>query len=59
MYHTDDFLLSYEAYHLSTIEAHQAQAKPSRELPVIGGASDGHQRVGAAAGAPVPRRRGG
>ena len=35
VYHTDDFLLSYEAYHLSTIEAHQAQAKPSRELPVI------------------------
>ena len=30
VYHTDDFLLSYEAYHLSTIEAHQTpgQAQP-------------------------------
>ena len=35
VYHTDEFLLSYEAYHLSTIEAHQAQAKPNRELPVM------------------------
>jgi ATP-dependent Zn protease len=35
VYHTDDFLLSYEAYHLSTIEAHQTQAKPLRSLPVM------------------------
>ena len=53
VYHTDDFLLSYEAYHLSTIEAHQAQAKPNRELPVDGlPAQRRQQRVGAA----QPRR---
>jgi ATP-dependent Zn protease len=41
VYHTDDFLLSYEAYHLSTIEAHQAQAKPSRALPVMASRPNG------------------
>ena len=34
VYHTDDFLLSYEAYHLSAAEAHRRQAKPT-ELPVV------------------------
>jgi ATP-dependent Zn protease len=55
VYHTDEFLLSYEAYHLSTIEAHKTQAKPSRELPVISS-----RPVGTTGWAPprppVPRR---
>jgi ATP-dependent Zn protease len=57
VYHTDEFLLSYEAYHLSTIEAHKTQAKPSRELPVISS-----RPVGTSGWAPpqppVPRRPG-
>ena len=57
VYHTDEFLLSYEAYHLSTIEAHKTQAKPSRELPVIAS-----RPVGTNGWAPprpaVPRRPG-
>jgi ATP-dependent Zn protease len=34
-YHTDDFKLSYEAYHLSALEAHKGQTKPNRALPVL------------------------
>jgi cell division protease FtsH len=56
VYHTDDFLLSYEAYHLSTLEAHQSQAKPNRELPVM--ASRPGRGNGWAPPTPgVPRRR--
>ena len=60
VYHTDEFLLSYEAYHLSTIEAHQAQAKPSRALPVIAAqpSGEGHATAGPPPGRPpVPGRR--
>ncbi len=35
VYHTDEFLFSYEAYHLSTMEAHKIQAKPTHVLPVV------------------------
>jgi hypothetical protein len=57
VYHTDDFLLSYEAYHLSTIEAHQTQAKPNRALPVV--ATRSRESTGWAPPNPgVPRRRG-
>jgi ATP-dependent Zn protease len=35
MYHTDDFRLSYEAYHLSAAEAHLRQGKPEHKLPDI------------------------
>ena len=58
VYHTDEFLLSYEAYHLSTIEAHQTQAQPSRELPVIASRPVGTNGW-APPRPPVPRRRGG
>ena len=57
VYHTDDFLLSYEAYHLSTIEAHQTQAKPNRALPVVATRS-GESRGWAPPNPGVPRRRG-
>jgi ATP-dependent Zn protease len=59
VYHTDDFLISYEAYHLSTIEAHKAQAKPEHSLPVIS-AGPGGNGYGSAWAPPtpmVPRRR--
>jgi ATP-dependent Zn protease len=56
VYHTDEFLLSYEAYHLSTIEAHKMQAKPSRELPVIASRPVGTNGW-APPRPPVPRRR--
>jgi len=39
MYHTDDFRLSYEAYHLSAAEAHLRQGKPEQKLPDIRGAA--------------------
>jgi ATP-dependent Zn protease len=55
VYHTDDFLISYEAYHLSTIEAHQQQAKPSRALPVVAVRSPAGN--GWAPPNPVPPRR--
>ena len=58
VYHTDEFLLSYEAYHLSTIEAHKAQAKPSRELPVIATSRPEGSNGWAPPRPPVPRRRG-
>ncbi len=35
MYHTDEFRLSYEAYHLSAAEAHLRQGKPEQKLPDI------------------------
>ena len=35
IYHTDDFRLSYEAYHLSAAEAHLRQGKPEHKLPDI------------------------
>jgi ATP-dependent Zn protease len=57
VYHTDEFLLSYEAYHLSTIEAHKTQAKPSRELPVIASGPVGTNGW-APPRPPVPRRPG-
>ncbi|HKA04435.1 MAG TPA: ATPase, partial [Acidimicrobiales bacterium] len=34
-YHTDEFRLSYEAYHLSAAEAHLRQGKPEQKLPDI------------------------
>jgi hypothetical protein len=37
VYHTDDFRLSYEAYHLAALEAHHSQQQPTRALPVFGG----------------------
>jgi ATP-dependent Zn protease len=58
VYHTDDFLLSYEAYHLSTIEAHQAQAKPNRELPVMASRPNGGSNGWAPPSPGVPRRPG-
>jgi hypothetical protein len=49
MYHTDEFRLSYEAYHLSAAEAHLRQGKPQQKLPDI--------RVGDSRwAAPVPAR---
>ena len=39
MYHTDDFLLSYEAYHLSLVDAHREQLRTNPAVPVLSGAS--------------------
>jgi cell division protease FtsH len=55
VYHTDEFLLSYEAYHLSTIDAHQRQAKMTQELPVIA-SRPGHTNGWAPPTPMVPRR---
>jgi ATP-dependent Zn protease len=57
VYHTDDFLLSYEAYHLSTIEAHKQQAKPEHSLPVISAGPGGNGSAWAPPTPMVPRRR--
>jgi hypothetical protein len=35
VYHTDDFMISYEAYHLSVVAAHQSQGSPEKPLPVF------------------------
>ncbi len=35
VYHGDDFLISYEAYHLSVVSAHQNQGSVDRQLPVF------------------------
>jgi len=51
-----DFLLSYEAYHLSTIEAHKAQAKPQHMLPVIAARPNGNGNGWAPPTPMVPRR---
>jgi ATP-dependent Zn protease len=56
VYHTDEFLLSYEAYHLSTIEAHKAQAKPQHVLPVIAARPNGNGNGWAPPTPMVPRR---
>ena len=36
VYHTDDFLLSYEAYHLAAVEAHRNQDRHWHALPTLG-----------------------
>jgi ATP-dependent Zn protease len=36
VYHTDDFRLSYEAYHLAAMEAHRNHGQPDKTLPVLG-----------------------
>jgi cell division protease FtsH len=54
-YHTDDFRLSYEAYHLSALAAHQGQRKPDIGLPVLVG--DG-RRTGGTFGMPDPWSQG-
>ena len=38
MYHTDDFMLSYEAYHLAMLDAHKRQERVTYALPVLVGA---------------------
>jgi hypothetical protein len=35
VYHTDDFMISYEAYHLSVVAAHQSQGSVDQSLPVF------------------------
>lgn len=35
MYHTDEFLLSYEAYHLAMLDAHKRQERTTLALPVL------------------------
>ncbi len=35
VYHTDDFMISYEAYHLSVVAAHQSQGSVDQTLPVF------------------------
>ena len=57
VYHTDDFLLSYEAYHLSTIAAHKSQATPEQLLPVIASRPSGNGHGWAPPTPMVPRRR--
>jgi hypothetical protein len=37
MYHSDDFMLSYEAYHLAMLDAHKRQERVSYALPVLQG----------------------
>ncbi len=47
MYHTDDFKVSYEAYHLSAVDAHQTQHRNLRPLPVAStGVPGGVRRFG-------------
>ena len=38
MYHTDDFMFSYEAYHLAMLDAHKRQERVTYALPVLVGA---------------------
>jgi cell division protease FtsH len=38
MYHTDDFLISYEAYHLSLLDAHRRQLRTDPAVPMLVGA---------------------
>ena len=35
MYHTDEFLMSYEAYHLSMLDAHKRQERGRHQLPQL------------------------
>ena len=37
-YHTDEFMLSYEAYHLAMLDAHKRQERVTYALPVLVGA---------------------
>lgn len=37
IYHTDHFLLSYEAYHLSLLDAHKQQLRTTANVPVLRG----------------------
>ncbi len=57
MYHTDDFLMSYEAYHLAMLDAHKRQERVSYSVPQMSGARRMNGTSGRAGWTPPPPPR--